>query len=91
MAGNASMMNNIKKIAPVAIGLPNGTYTMPCGKGLVVLGEVLKLDNVLCVPKLNCNLVSISKLYKQLNCSVTYFHDFLCDIGPQFEDSDWIG
>jgi len=25
-----------KKIAPVAIGLPNGTYTITCGKGSVV-------------------------------------------------------
>jgi len=42
----------------------------------VTLGKGLKLKNVLYVPKLNCNLVSISKLCKQLNCSVTYFDDF---------------
>ena len=76
MAGNVLTMTNVKKIAPVAIGLPNGTYTLAREKGTVVLGEGLRLDNVLCVPKLNCNLVSISKLCKQLNCAVTYFDDF---------------
>ena len=33
MAGNLSMMNNVEKIAPVAIGLPNGTYNMAREKG----------------------------------------------------------
>jgi len=28
------------------------------------------------MPKLNCNLVSISKLCKQLNCAIIYFDDF---------------
>ena len=75
MVGNLSMMNNVEKIAPVAIRLPDETYTMAREKGSVCLGEGIKLDNVLCVPKLNCNLVSISKLCKQLNCAVTYFDD----------------
>jgi len=75
MAGNVSTMNNIEKIVPLAIGLSNGTYTLVHEKGRVVLGEGLRLDNVLCVPKLNYNLVSISKLCKQLNCAVTYFQD----------------
>jgi len=76
MVGNASLMDTIEKTAPVAIGLPNGTYTMACEKGSVVLGEEIKLDNVLYVPKLNCNLVSVSKVCKQLNCTVIFFDDF---------------
>ena len=76
MASDVSVMEKIKKIAAVAIGLPNGTYTVASEKGLVALRGGLKLNNVLCVPKLNCNLVSISKLCKQLNCAVIYFDDF---------------
>ena len=85
MAGDVSLMDKIEKIAPVAIGLPNETYTVASEKGSVALGG-LKLKNVLCAPKLNCNLVSISKLCKHLNCAVT-FDDFCV----HFEDSDWIG
>ena len=64
MAGNTSMMNKIQKIAPIAIELPNETYTVVFEKVSVFLGQKLKLDNVLRVPKLNCNLISISKLCK---------------------------
>ena len=44
--------------------------------GSVALGDRIKLDNVLYVPNLNCNVVSILKLCKQLNCLVIYFDDF---------------
>jgi len=30
MIGDATILKDIKKISPVAIGLPNGTYTMVC-------------------------------------------------------------
>jgi len=36
----------------------------------------MTLKNVLYVPNLNCNLISISKLCKQLNCVMTYFDEF---------------
>ena len=76
MAGDVSMMDKVERIAPVAIGLPNGRHIVASEKGSVALGGGLKLENVLCVPKLNCNLVSISKLCKQLNYAVMYFDDF---------------
>jgi len=75
MVGNASMMDKIEKIAPVAIGLPNGTYTMACEKGLVVLAG--KLGNILCMQKLNCNLILVSKLCTHLNCVMTFFMTFV--------------
>ena len=62
MTSDVSMMYKIEKIAPVAIGLPNGTSIIACEKGSVALREGLKLENVLYVPKLNGNLVSVSKL-----------------------------
>jgi len=36
----------------------------------------LKLDNVLFVPSFTCNLVSIARLCKDLNCAVTFFDNF---------------
>ena len=76
MASDVYVMDTIERIAPVIIGLSNGTYAVAGEKGSVALGGGIKLENVLCVPKLNCNLVSISKLCKQLNCAVTYVDDF---------------
>jgi len=64
MASDVTLLNKIEKISPVAIGLPNGTYTMANAQGSMALGQGLELTNVLHVSKLNCNLVSISKLCK---------------------------
>ena len=76
MAGEVSLMKNLEKISPIAIGLPNGACTMAHEKGSVALGDHIELDNVLYVPNLSYNHVYISKLCKLLNCGVTYFDDF---------------
>jgi len=52
MASDVSVMDTIEKTAPVIIGLPNGTYTVAKEKGSVALGGGMKLEKVLCVPKL---------------------------------------
>ena len=75
MVGDISVMSDLEKISPVAVSLPNGMYTMAHERGSANLDTKLKLNNVLFVPKLNCNLVSVSKLCKQLNCTVTFFDD----------------
>ena len=49
MAGDASIITELEKVSPVAIGLPNGIYTMACEKGSVILKKGLKLENVLLV------------------------------------------
>ena len=47
MAGDATLLNKVEQIPPVAIGLPNGTYTMAKEQGSVALGDGLELKNVL--------------------------------------------
>jgi len=74
--GDESMLSDIKQISLVDIGLPNGAYTIASERGLVSLGEDIKWKNVLYVLNLKCNLVSISKLCKELNGVVTYFDSF---------------
>ena len=76
MTGDLNLIQEIKKIDSVAIGLPNGTHTLAGQEGSVVLGERIKLNKVLYVPSFKCNLVSIAKLCKELNCSVTFYDDF---------------
>ena len=82
MVGDVNLVSNLQKVSPIAIGLSNGDCTVARDMGSVNLGDRTKLDNVLYVPNLNCSLVSISKLCKQLNCIVTYFDEF-CSIQNQ--------
>ena len=43
------------------------------GKGLIYLSRTLTLQSVLHVPKLACNLLSVSKLSKDSHCRVIFF------------------
>ena len=45
-------------------------------EGSVMLGQRIKLSKVLYVRLLQCNLISMVKLCKELNCSVNFFDDF---------------
>ena len=69
MVCDVNLVSNLQRISPTAIRLPSGDCTVAREVGSVTLGDGIKLDNVLCVPNLNFNLVSISKLCKQLNCT----------------------
>lgn len=63
-------------------------------KGLVKLSKTLivpklklklskiKIKSIFYVPKLACNLLSVSKLYKDSNCRVTFF-DSYCEFQDQ--------
>ncbi|KAL5840805.1 hypothetical protein ACOSQ4_013413 [Xanthoceras sorbifolium] len=44
------------------------------GKGLIKISEKIRLNYVLQVPKLACNLLSVSKLLKESNCCVIFFY-----------------
>lgn len=61
------------------VGLPNGKQIMVTKEGNVALGENLILTDVLYVPDLKCNLISVSQLLATSFYSVT-FTDKLCVI-----------
>ena len=44
------------------------------GKGSIVISFSLTLHNVLHVPNLSCNLLSVSKLIRDQNCQVNFSH-----------------
>ena len=48
------------------------------GIGSVIISKDIRLDSVLFVPKLDCNLLSISKLAKDMNC-ITKFSLNTCE------------
>ena len=76
MIGDLNSMQDIKQIFPVSIGMLNGALTFASKEGSVTLDKRIKLTKVLYVPSLKCNLISIARLCKELNCSVTFFDDF---------------
>ena len=77
MLADVNLVSNLQRVSPIAIGLLNCDYSVACDVGSVNLGDGIKLDNVLYVPNLNCNLISMFKLCKQLNCAVTYLKNFV--------------
>lgn len=60
--------------SPVVI--PNGDSIPVKGKGESILPGGVKLDGVLCVPDFKCNLLSVSRMTKDLQCAITFFPDF---------------
>ena len=75
MTGNSSTLQGVEKILPIPIGLPGGTNTMASHQGTVSLGEKLKLKDVLYVPSLNCDLISVARLRNDLRCLVIFSDD----------------
>lgn len=59
-----------------SIQTATGSSSPIVGTGTVYLSDKLHLDSVLHVPHLSCNLLSISKLTKQLNCSAHFFPSY---------------
>ena len=60
--------------APVVI--PNGDSIPVKGKGDYVLPGGAKVNGVLYVPDFKCNLLSVSRLSRDLQCSISFFPDF---------------
>ena len=61
--------------------------TSVSGKGNVSLSPKITLTSILYVPKMSCNLLSISKLTK--TCFSNLFPKLLCFPGPHFREDDW--
>ena len=70
------LLKEPEKISPVLIDLPNSAKTMSTKQGTVSLGERLKLNEVLYVPNMSCNLISIARITKDLHCTVTFFDEY---------------
>jgi len=77
MTGSMKEMHDVHDILTCPVGLPNGEHTNATKEGTVYLGGQLKLVNVLFVPNLNCNVLSISQLLDESNC-VIQFTNKLC-------------
>ena len=56
------------------VGMPNRVVTFANKRGSIRLNEKLVLNDVLFMPSLNCNLISIAQLIEDLCCTVTFTH-----------------
>ncbi|KAI9197977.1 hypothetical protein LWI28_007873 [Acer negundo] len=64
---------NNKKCSLPPVLLPSGETTDITAKGSLPLNSVYYLHDVLCVPTFKVDLMSVSRLTKGLNCSITFF------------------
>ena len=75
MTGSSSLFSSYKPCAGNRkVKIADGSLSPIAGTGDVKLSTSLTLSNVLHVPKLSCNLISISKLTQDLNCQAKFFH-----------------
>lgn len=66
-------VSNLDK--PFHITVPTGDVVLVEKAGAINLDGNITLHDVLFVPKFSCNLISVHKLTKALNCTVTYHSD----------------
>jgi len=77
MTGNLNFMCDLHEIQAFPVGMPNGQNANATKEGLVLFDGGFKLSNVLYVPNLQCNLISLSQLMDDLDC-IVHFVDKLC-------------
>ena len=62
MTGDLRLLHELKLVQGCPVGLPNGEQAIATKEETVTLEGGLKLINVLYVPELNCNLISVTQL-----------------------------
>ncbi|XP_010495419.1 PREDICTED: uncharacterized protein LOC104772515 [Camelina sativa] len=67
MTGFSDLLSDQKYILPCTIGLPNGNNSLAKEKGTVKFDDDFELRNVLFVPELKCNLISVLQLVADLD------------------------
>ncbi|KAI3680226.1 hypothetical protein L2E82_50551 [Cichorium intybus] len=72
------------KETPVTI--PNGETVPVEGIGEFTFKGAVKIKGVLFIPNFKCNLLSVSRLTKDLQCAITFFPDFFVIQGLRTRD-----
>lgn len=81
---NFSLLVNLVETSPCSVGFSYGSKTLSTSIGVLPLTNTITLYNVLYVPDLNCSLISVSKLLKQLKNCCAMFSDTLCILHDHF-------
>ena len=59
VTGSLELMSDVNEVFACLVKLPDGKEAVAEKEGTMVLNEHLKLNNVLYVPNLKCNLISV--------------------------------
>ena len=74
MTGESTLFSSYSPCAGnQKIKIADGSFSTVAGIGSVVLSPLLTLKNVLHVPNLSCNLMSVSTLIEDKNCQINFF------------------
>lgn len=73
MTGFANQLLDALPIAASPVLIPNGASVQATKMGRVDIGGLFHLRNVLLLPDFHCNLISVARLSKDMNCQVTFF------------------
>ena len=75
MSSNSYMFKHTKSPTVHSVNLPNDITAPITQTGTVKFSPEMTLQNVLCVPSFRLNLISASKITRDLNCCITLFPD----------------
>ncbi|CAH9146225.1 unnamed protein product [Cuscuta epithymum] len=75
MTGDDTVLTKTCKMNPISVQLPNGEVTRATHVGDVQISSRLKLEKVLLVPGLQCNLISLAQLIDQRKCDIFFTND----------------
>lgn len=76
IVSDLSILSKIQPSPVSTVHLPTGSAAHISHTGTVCFNSNFSLENVLCVPSFNLNLMSASKLTSALNCCVIFFPTF---------------
>nr|XP_016463323.1 PREDICTED: uncharacterized protein LOC107786370 [Nicotiana tabacum] len=76
MTGNPNMFSSFRSHkAPSPITVVDGSTCSSVGSDIIKPTSSITLSSILCLPNLAFNLISVSKITKDLNCCVAFFSD----------------
>ncbi|KAK1406643.1 hypothetical protein QVD17_42133 [Tagetes erecta] len=74
---DSTLTNKTKRSYEPPVTIPNGEAIAVEGRGNYILPNGMMVKDVLYVPKFKCNLLSVGRLSRDLECAVTFFPDFV--------------
>ncbi|KAM2356612.1 hypothetical protein ACFX1X_005690 [Malus domestica] len=72
----SSNLNEKRNLPYSSVNMPNGSQATISCLGSIKITPNLKLKDVLCVPGFRVNLMSVSKVTRDLNCLIIFFPTF---------------
>ncbi|KAK9683883.1 hypothetical protein RND81_10G172000 [Saponaria officinalis] len=75
MTGRRELLDDIWQGKASTVSLPDGSRIVTEEHGRVILNDNFTLKDVLYVPSLTCDLISVQQLITENNCVVTFYND----------------